>query len=52
MNMKTAEMINLNVEGRHDTCIALRIPVVIEASTAIALADLVLQAQKSKWAKD
>lgn len=48
MNMKTGEMIDLNVEGRHDTCIALRIPVVVEASTAIALADLVLQAQKAK----
>jgi len=28
------------VKGRHDLCIALRVPVVIEAATAIALADL------------
>ena len=28
------------VKGRHDLCIALRVPVVIEAVTAIALADL------------
>lgn len=46
MNMKTGEMIDLEVEGRHDTCIALRVPVVVEAATAIALADLMLQAQK------
>jgi chorismate synthase len=30
------------VKGRHDSCIALRIPVIIEAATAIALADLSL----------
>jgi chorismate synthase len=41
-------MTDLNVEGRHDTCIALRVPVVIEAATAIALADLMLQEQKVK----
>ncbi len=29
----------LEVKGRHDVCIALRIPVVIQAITAIALAD-------------
>jgi chorismate synthase len=36
------EMTTLNVEGRHDTCIALRIPVIIEAAVAVALADLML----------
>ncbi|MES2703525.1 MAG: chorismate synthase [Bacteroidota bacterium] len=30
------------VRGRHDLCIALRVPVVVEAVTAIALADLYL----------
>jgi chorismate synthase len=35
-------MTTLNVAGRHDTCIALRIPVIIEAAVAIALADLML----------
>lgn len=30
------------VKGRHDLCIALRVPVVVEATTAIALADLIL----------
>lgn len=32
----------LEVSGRHDVCFALRTPVVVEAMTAIALADLVL----------
>ncbi|MDR3297212.1 MAG: chorismate synthase [Prevotellaceae bacterium] len=30
----------LSIKGRHDACIALRVPVVLEAATAIALADL------------
>jgi chorismate synthase len=30
----------LKAEGRHDACIALRIPVIVEAASAIALADL------------
>jgi chorismate synthase len=42
-NIKTGEMVDLEIEGRHDTCIALRIPVIIEAATAIVLADLMLQ---------
>jgi len=48
MNMKTGKMIDLEIEGRHDTCIALRIPVVIEAATCIVLADFMIQAQKVK----
>lgn len=32
----------LVVEGRHDVCIALRVPVIVESATAIALADLML----------
>ena len=38
------------VKGRHDLCIALRVPVVVEAVTAIVLADLYYQhiAQNSK----
>ena len=48
MNMKTKEMTELEIEGRHDACIALRVPVVIEAATAIAMADLKLLASKFK----
>jgi chorismate synthase len=47
MNMKTGRMTDLEIEGRHDTCIALRIPVIIEAATSIVLADFMLQAQKA-----
>jgi chorismate synthase len=32
----------LSVKGRHDLCIALRVPVVVEAVTAMVLADLLL----------
>ena len=32
----------LQVTGRHDTCIALRIPVIAEAAVAIALSDLLM----------
>ncbi len=42
INLKTGEMVDLEIEGRHDTCIALRVPVIVEAVTAIALADLFL----------
>ncbi len=40
-NFKTGEMTTLKVKGRHDTCIALRMPVIVEAATAIAMADLI-----------
>jgi chorismate synthase len=33
------------VPGRHDACMALRMPVIIEASAAVVLADLMLQQQ-------
>jgi chorismate synthase len=41
-NLAKGEMDALEVPGRHDVCFALRAPVVLEAMTAIALADLVL----------
>jgi chorismate synthase len=40
-NFQTGEMDTLEVPGRHDVCFALRAPVVVEAVTAIVLADLV-----------
>ncbi|MBK8809098.1 MAG: chorismate synthase [Bacteroidales bacterium] len=45
-NFKTNKIESLLIEGRHDACIALRIPVVIECATAIALADLILLEQQ------
>ena len=41
-NFATGEMDTRQVPGRHDVCFALRAPVVVEAMTAIVLADLVL----------
>lgn len=47
MNFKTGEMTDLKIEGRHDTCIALRVPVVVESVTAVAMADFMLLEQKA-----
>jgi chorismate synthase len=41
-SFKEGKMTTLKVRGRHDTCIALRMPVIVEAAAAIALADLIL----------
>ena len=41
-NFATGKMDSLEVPGRHDVCFALRAPVVVEAVTAITLADLIL----------
>ncbi|MCF8070351.1 MAG: chorismate synthase [Desulfobacterales bacterium] len=45
-NFKHQTVEKLLIEGRHDACIALRIPVVIECATAIALADLIMLEQQ------
>jgi chorismate synthase len=42
-NFASKTMDTLTIEGRHDVCFALRLPPVVEAATAIALADLWLQ---------
>ena len=42
INFSVGEMTTLKIQGRHDSCIALRMPPVLEAATAIALADLTL----------
>ena len=41
-NFEKGEMDVLEVPGRHDVCFALRAPVVVEAMTAIVLADFAL----------
>jgi len=46
LNWETNEQESFSVKGRHDLCIALRVPVVLEAVTAIVLADLMLIDQK------
>lgn len=45
-NFKKKSVSTLQIEGRHDVCIAIRIPVVIECATALVLADLMLQEQQ------
>ncbi|MBZ4192403.1 chorismate synthase [Niabella beijingensis] len=42
LNWETGQMEDFSVKGRHDLCVALRAPVIVEAVTAIALADLML----------
>ena len=45
-NRETEQLDTLSVKGRHDLCIALRVPVVLEAVTAVVLTDLMLLEQK------
>ena len=46
LNIETNTVEGFSVKGRHDLCIALRVPVIAEAVTAIVLADLMLLEQK------
>ena len=46
VSLSTGESVNLSVAGRHDACIALRVPPVLEGATAIVLADLMLLGQE------
>jgi len=45
-NFSNQTVDELKVDGRHDTCIALRVPVVLESITAIAMADFILLNRK------
>lgn len=42
LNWETGNVEPFSVKGRHDLCIALRVPVVLEAVTAVVLADLMM----------
>jgi chorismate synthase len=46
LNWETGEIENFSVKGRHDLCIALRVPPVLEAITAMVLADLMMAEAK------
>lgn len=48
LNIETGKMEDFSVKGRHDLCIALRVPVVLEAVTVCVLADMLLQSQSIK----
>ena len=46
LNVETEQVEDFSVKGRHDLCIALRVPVVLEAVAAFVLADLMLLEQR------
>ena len=46
LNWETGNLESFSVKGRHDLCIALRVPVILEAVTAIVLADLMMLEQR------
>ncbi len=48
LNWQSGEVEPFSVKGRHDLCIALRVPVVLEAVTAVVLADMMLLEQRLK----
>ena len=52
MNMVSGEMKKFRIEGRHDTCIALRAPVIVESVAAVAVADLLLVSNGLSFHKD
>ncbi len=45
-NLEHGAVENLEIQGRHDACIALRAQVVVEAAVAVALADMCAISQK------
>ncbi len=48
LNWETNTIENFSIKGRHDLCITLRVPVVLEAVTAFVLADLMMLENKIK----
>jgi chorismate synthase len=48
LNWDTEQIENFSIKGRHDLCVALRAPVIVEAATAIVLADFMLMEQHIK----
>lgn len=46
LNWETNQIESFSVKGRHDLCIALRVPVVLEAVTAMVLVDLMMLEQR------
>lgn len=48
LNWETGKIEKFSVKGRHDLCVALRAPVIVEAYTAFVLVDLMMAANKMK----
>jgi len=45
LNWETGQVEDFSIKGRHDLCVALRAPVIVEAATALVLVDCMLQEQ-------
>jgi chorismate synthase len=48
LNWDTEQMEDFSIKGRHDLCVALRAPVILEAATAVTLVDFLLLEQLIK----
>ena len=48
LNWESGQMEDFSIKGRHDLCVALRAPVILEAATALVLVDLFLVEQQIK----
>lgn len=48
LNWETGKMEDFSIKGRHDLCVALRAPVILEAATALVLIDFLMQEQHIK----
>jgi chorismate synthase len=48
LNWDTGKVENFSIKGRHDLCVALRAPVILEAATALVLVDLMMLEQHIK----
>jgi chorismate synthase len=48
LNWDTQKMEDFSIKGRHDLCVALRAPVIVEAAAAVTLADFLLREQHIK----
>ena len=48
LNWDTGKVEDFSIKGRHDLCVALRAPVILEAATAIVVIDLILLEQQVK----
>jgi chorismate synthase len=46
LNWDTEQQETFSIKGRHDLCVALRAPVIVEAATALVLADCMLMEQR------
>ena len=48
LNWESGKVETFSIKGRHDLCVALRAPVILEAATAVTLVDLFLMEQHRK----